>query len=165
MLCSGLSGAVDEIFRREDGQLAGIHLPAKKRAAEAGLQMHKKVADAAAFLIDSNLRDLFEVNVVVNGLLLSAPLKKQFLRDDEFTFVHKYSRVTSSDFTLIGLVTQKGVGKTSVEPIPDVKDASNLKSATRTIALHMRVLEESFGAPLENEIVIDPFAIYSVLSL
>jgi hypothetical protein len=134
---------------------------AKKKAGEMGLQLHKKVAESAAFLIDINFQDLFEVSMNVEDVLISAPMKRQFLREEESLLVHKYSRMTSFEFTLLGLVTQNGAERESEEDIPEVKDAENLKTAMRYLAQHMRTMENAFGAPLSNEIIVDPIAVYS----
>ncbi|MDF7776791.1 hypothetical protein P1X14_16160 [Sphingomonas sp. AOB5] len=136
---------------------------AKKKASEIGLQMHQKVADAAATLLDFGFQGLLEAHVNGPHGLFSAPLKRQFLREPEEMLVHKYSRVTEIDFTILGLITQRGrVAHEEATP-PDVKDADGIKEAMRALSLHLRTVENFFSAPSSNEIIIDPIAIFSVL--
>lgn len=136
---------------------------ARKRAGENGMQLNQKVAESAARVIDFGFGDLIEANMFSKEVLFSAPLKRDFLRDNENMILHKYSRVSQRNFVMLGIVTQKGGVPDSEHDIPDVKDSDGIRAAMRTLMLHLRAMERTFSAPAENEVVLDPVAIYSVL--
>jgi hypothetical protein len=125
--------------------------------------MHQKVCDAAGTLLDFGYHDLIEANLTTQNVLFSAPLRREFLRETESLIIHKYSRNTQREFSVLGVVTQQGARRESEPTPPDVKDTDGIKHAMRTLAEHLRVLENQFAAPMPNEIILDPIAIYSEL--
>jgi hypothetical protein len=134
---------------------------ARKRAAEGGMQMHKKVLDSAATLMDFGFGDMLEASMSLANKRYVAPLKRRFLRDTVEMFVHKYSRTTQAEFSMLGLVTQVAISPENTPDIPDVKDADGMKAAMRTLGLHLGTIEKFFTGAQANEIVLDPIAIYS----
>jgi hypothetical protein len=136
---------------------------ARKKAAENGLQMNQKVTDAAATLLHFGYQDLIEANFTIIDGMFSAPLKRKFLRESESLIVHKYSRNTQGEFTMVGVVTQQGSIQNDPENLQDVKDADSMKHAMRVLSDHLRVVENTFSAALTHEVIVDPIAIYSVL--
>ncbi|WP_298692965.1 hypothetical protein [uncultured Sphingomonas sp.] len=135
----------------------------RKLAAAAGMQLDKKFIAASSKLIEFGFGGMIEASMLHSGYLFSAPLKREFLRESESMILHKYSRFTQSNFTMIGLVTQIGGGtEQSIVP-PDVSTSDGVKSSMRSLAVHMRVLEQVFSGPSQNEIIIDPIAIYAVI--
>lgn len=135
----------------------------KKKAGEIGMQLNKKVAESATKLLEFGYGNLIETNMIINEMIFSAPLKRQFLRENEEMILHKYSRVSQSEFIMLGIVTYRGYVEEIDPKIPDVKDADGIKNAMRSLALHLNTFEKTFSAPVKNEIIIDPIAIYSVL--
>lgn len=135
----------------------------RKQAGQSGMFLNKKVADAASYILNFGYGDLIEVNMTTGKSLFSAPIKREFLRDDERMFVHKYSRTSQSNFTMLGIITQRGSFDNMSASLPDVADADGMKNAMRTLSLHLRELENTYSAPSSNEIIIDPIAIYSIL--
>lgn len=136
---------------------------ARKRAGEQGLQANQKVTDAAGKLLDFGFGGILEANFPIGRSVYSAPLKREFLRDNEHLLISKYSRMTQGEFSLLGIVTQRGDQKVPDAIIPDVATGDGIKEALRIFARHVSVVEEQFSAPNANEIIVDPIAIYSVL--
>lgn len=134
---------------------------AKKKAAEIGLQLHQKVLESAAFLIEQNFGELLEINMNSGGWLISAPIRRHFLREPEALLVQKYSRTPQIEFTVLGLPAQFGDSIENPTEIPDVKDANNLRDAIQSISLHLGNIERNFGAPQAKELILDPIAIYA----
>lgn len=135
----------------------------KRRAAAEGLQLDKRFAESAARLIEFGYDGMLEASMVLDDLLFSAPLKRNFLRDAENLILHKYSRHTQTNFSMIGIVTQRADNSSGEETLPQVKDADGIKEAMRALALHLRTVEQFFAGPSAGETIIDPIAIYSVL--
>lgn len=76
--------------------------------------------------------------------------------------VHKYSRSTQRQFTVLGLVTQQG-SRDDAAALPEVDPSEGIKQALRGFADYLRDMENLFSAPLANEVILDPIAIYSVV--
>lgn len=133
---------------------------AKKGAQESALQLNEKVAAAAADIIEFGFGDLLEVYMRVGDLELSAPIRRDFLREDDHLFIQKYSRRPAFPFTILGIVSHNPSREHSVE-IPNVIDAADPKAAMRYLAMHMAAIEQEYGSKGHAEYVIDPIAIYS----
>lgn len=150
----------NESMMPADGGKIASDGEAKKLAAQSGLQMHKKVVDAAALLIDLGFRNLFEAHISLDGQLVSAPLKREFLRDSEEMLIQKYSRSTFRSFTIVGIITQQGQVQNEDDPPADVKDAADMKQAMRNLSMQLGIFERAFVGASPNEIIVDPIAIY-----
>jgi len=135
----------------------------KKKAREAGLQMNQKYLESSAILLDFGFQDLLEANFSIQGGMFSAPLKREFLRESESMIVHKYSRYTQADFTIVGLITQHGMIPDAGPPLSQIEGSQGMKQAMRVLADYVRNMENTFSAPLSNEAILDPIAIYSVI--
>lgn len=136
---------------------------ARKKAAEAGLQLNKKWSEAVGRLLDFGFADLLEFHMQAGTTLFSAPIKREFLRESERMLLHKYSRVSQFPFSMVGIVTQVHQHDPEAAAPPDVKDSGSIKGAMRTLALHLRALEQIYAGPVAGETIIDPIAVYSIL--
>lgn len=134
----------------------------RRNAAQAGMQFDKKFMDSATKLLKFGYNGLIEASISLNQKNFSAPIKREFLRDNEEMILHKFSRYTQRDFSMLGVITQRG-SAIEESTIPDVKDADGIKEAMRALTLHMRTLEQVFAAPSPNETMLDPIAIYTKL--
>lgn len=96
-----------------------------------------------------------------NGTIYSANLNRKFLRENEDLIIRKYSRKTEIDFTLFGIVTQHKRKKTESKEPP--KEFSNLKEAMMNLVSSLCHVESTFSGRLDNEVIIDPIALYTEL--
>lgn len=101
----------------------------------------------------------FRISSVELPVQFSAILNREYLRDSEAQFVSKYSRQTEYDFTMIGIVTQSGMGKESLEE----HELNGIKDACLNLADKLSNVEKFFLGRLDNECIIDPIAIYREL--
>lgn len=104
--------------------------------------------------------DSLEVEIELNGYKFSSDLARECLREPITSIVKKYSRFTEVEFCLVGVITQVG----SVGPRPksgEVTEEHNMRYAISMTTAALASLEASFSARGENEIIIDPFAIYT----
>ena len=136
---------------------------ARKHAREIGLQMNQRWTESVSYLLEFGFGGLLEFHVQIGASLFSAPIKREFLRESERMMLHKYSRVTQMPFTIMGIVTQRHDSDASENPVPDVIDAGSIKTAMRTLSLHLRNLEQVYAGPTKGEIILDPIAVYSVI--
>lgn len=131
----------------------------RNAAKTAGMQINKKFADSVGTTLTFGYQDLLEAQMTVGQTLFSAPLKRQSLRESEQMLVQKFSRRSQCNFSLLGMVTQRGSAAPR-QPATVAVDLANLKEGMRAMVDHMRDLEAEFTGPMANEIVVDPIAIY-----
>lgn len=127
-------------------------------AKENGMQHDEEYLDYLSYILNYGFKDQLEIQMRLNNRLFSASLNRSFLRDSEEMLVKKYSRKTEVEFTLFGVVTQSENQKKD----DDHKlNSGNIKAAIFDLANRLTELESSFTGPVENEIIIDPIAIYT----
>lgn len=131
----------------------------KARAKLEGMQMDPKLLASLSTLIQFGLNGMLEIEISLPGVSYSAPLKRNFLREDETLLVQKYSRLPHKNFTVVGTITQIK-DEISSRDIDDVKDQDNIKKAIRVLSEHMHGVEDAFAGPSSGEIVLDPIAVY-----
>ncbi len=118
------------------------------------------LADLAATL-EYGYQDQFEVQMNCGEKVFSANLKREYLREKEDLLIRKYARQTEVKFVLFGVITQ--INSIQLEA-PVVGDNPKIKEALMGMVRLLSNLESTFVGRLENEIVIDPIALYSELN-
>jgi len=129
------------------------------RAKAEGMQLDQKFLDAIATVLNFGYQDFLEAQFELEGVLYSAPLKRDSLREREEMLVQKYARSSSVSFNVLGIITQQGV---RAGPIASevTNQAASLKSAMKGVINSMMEIEENFTGQVANEVVLDPIAIY-----
>lgn len=149
---------------RLKAQLKSLESAAELAKAQ-GLHFDAKGLEAMAYLLARGFGDHFELQIRPQALpaapFFSSLLKREYLRESEGIIVKKYGREAQSSFTLVGVVAQ--CGKTDRVLIEQDPEASHLRDAIRTMALHMCNVEDGFFGAFENEVVVDPIAVYRTL--
>lgn len=85
-------------------------------------------------------------------------MKRDFLREKEDLLVKKYSRKTEKEAVVLGIISQAFSGY-QAEP-NDTKEYSNMRAAILNFVEHLTNVENSISGKQENEVVIDPIAVY-----
>ena len=132
-------------------------------ATSKGLRQDPKFLERLAFLLDFGFRDQFEVRMVTEPYAFSANLKREYLREDEHLLVRKYSRVPEKMFVLFGTIAQnpkKPDEEGSENEDVELAAPEHIKEAVMRIVEALSDMEQSFSGKLENEIIIDPIALY-----
>ena len=112
--------------------------------------------------------EYFDVSIKVGGHTFSATLQRQYFREPEDLIVKKYSRLSERDFVLVGTITQgpenaKAGGSpcaSQSEGTVQLPDPADLKEAVIVVSTQLNHLESLFAGKKENEIIIDPIALY-----
>lgn len=132
-----------------------------KLSTKSGLQLDEQFLKDLSFLLKYGLGDQLEIQMHLSNNIASANLNRKFLREKEDLLIRKYSRQTEVEFTLFGIVTQyrKKQNKITEED----RDYANLKEAIMNMVTHITNLESMFTGRLNNEIIIDPIALYTEL--
>ncbi|TLP59048.1 MULTISPECIES: DUF6414 family protein [Pseudomonas] len=118
----------------------------------------KHLSEVMEYAFDGAL----ELEVGFDGYKVSADLNRDHLREPINTVVKKYSRFTEVEFCMVGVVTQVG----AVEPVPEadeVTEEHNMREAISITTAAIAGLERSFRCRPDNEIIVDPIAIFTEL--
>ena len=132
----------------------------KRLAKEQGLNLDKKFLDSLSYLLDFGFGNQLEVQLKYNNHLFSTNLKREYLRENEDLLIKKYARKTEKEFTILGIITQCQ----NIEIEEDVENTQeHLKIALMKVVSKFTDMELTFTGKLNNEIMIDPIAIYTEL--
>ncbi|ALG59458.1 hypothetical protein VM77_08795 [Citromicrobium sp. JL31] len=132
-----------------------------KNAAGKGLQFNEDYVEAISTLFEFGFSDTLEAKIAADGVLYSAPIKRESLRDSEVEVIQRYSRISEKTFTLVGSVTQAEEIESPVEF--GASGAATLREQILGFANAMREIEDNFFGRAGNEIIVDPIAIYTSL--
>ena len=144
----------------------------KRLAAETGLQQDQQFLDKLTYLMGYMMGRDLEISIAFpgpgpEGYQFSAPLTREFLRDDCYSLVRKYSRRTEDPLTIFGIVTQgRGVPAHATEEEEQEGDEGEFESfrpALRKLVHATADVEHSFFGRVTDEFVIDPIAVFRSL--
>lgn len=141
---------------RETKKLTNLNAIAK----EQGLYQDQKFLDDLALVLKFGFQDQLEIQMKLADMLFSANLKRDCLREDEHLIIRKYSRHTEVKTVLFGIVTQHG-DMDEIEGDAEEQEYNNIKEAIMNLVAHITNIESTFTGRLNNEVVIDPIALYT----
>lgn len=132
-------------------------------AKQRGFHVDKKFLEHTAKLIEYGYGEDFQVQIPVDvgdaqTIFFSSVVKRSALRDDVASLIRKYARRTDRPVTVVGIVTQAG-GQTAPAPDP-TETPTTVKGALSNLVSLIGNFELAFTGRLENEVVLDPVAIY-----
>ena len=136
-----------------------------KRARESIEELRTKLnqdedlLEKLTTVLDFGYGNQFEVRILIGNYMFSSEIKRNFLREEEKILVRKYSRKTEVEFTLLGLVTQSGAEKATAS-LENNEDEENFKLALSNIVDGLAGVESTFSGRTNNEIMLDPIALY-----
>lgn len=109
------------------------------------------------YLIKYGYKEQIEIQMNLKNKYISSNLNREYLREDEELLIRKYSRFTEIEFTLLGIITQSN-NKFNFDD--QEENYNSIKKAIYNMINHIGNMESQFTGRLENEIVVDPIAIY-----
>jgi muramoyltetrapeptide carboxypeptidase LdcA involved in peptidoglycan recycling len=138
------------------------------RAKEAGLAMDQDFLDKIKFVLNYGYKEQLEAKVYFledsgnNYYSFSSPLKRNYLKEDEHLIVSKFSRYSEKEFVIFGMITQSKENQSGVpvEQNTNSQDFKHIKQAISQLISGILHVEEQFLGKVENEVLIDPIAIY-----
>ncbi|HHX8572456.1 TPA: DUF6414 family protein [Vibrio alginolyticus] len=105
--------------------------------------------------------DIVRFQQQVNDVIFSTCLTHDYLREPLKNIYRKYSRKTAKEFTVLGFISHAdGTQDPDVKEIPE---GENMLRHMIGLAENMYELEQTFGKKGDNEIIIEPIAIYTEL--
>ncbi|HIF9407080.1 TPA: DUF6414 family protein [Photobacterium damselae] len=132
-----------------------------QKSAELGANMPKRSVSGFETIIENFGDDIVRFQQEVADVIYSTCLSQEYLRDSLKTIYRKYSRKTAKEFIVIGFISHAD-GTQS----PDIKEIPQGESMLRHMigmAENLYELEQTFGGKADNEIIIEPIAIYTEL--
>lgn len=129
---------------------------------ETALYQDPKFLEHLSMVTQFGFSDQLEVQQSVAGHLYSSCLKRQCLRESDDLTIRKYSRMTEKNLVVFGIATQTPtkLAPTSSAAEPEYK---NMKEAVTNLIDHITNIEASMSGKADNEVVIDPIAVYVTL--
>lgn len=132
----------------------------KKLAKENNLYQDEKLLSELSYFLDYGYNDSIDIQIKMKNNLFSAPLNRDYFRDNEDLLIKKYSRQTEKEFVIFGMVTQNSrCEEVEVESM----NTETLKEALMDLIHHLSNIEAVYTGRLSNEVVIEPIAIYTEL--
>ncbi|MBU3027584.1 DUF6414 family protein [Zobellia galactanivorans] len=143
----------------------------KKQLKESGLNLEEDYIKNLAYILDYGYNQQFEVQIPIRAEddsyhLFSAQLKRENLKDDEYSIIKKYSRESEKKFVLFGILTQTLTSKekegifSELKAKADDSDDVIMKEALMNVVSQLTSLEKTFTGKLDYEFVIDPISLY-----
>lgn len=143
----------------------------KKHLIEAGLNMEDDYLKSLAYVLDYGYNQQFEVQIPIRTEddsyhLFSAQLKRENLKDDEYSIIKKYSRETEKKFTLFGILSQRLTAGDKENIFAELKASQddianpNMKEVLMNMVSVLTGLEKTFTGKLDYEFVVDPISLY-----
>lgn len=144
-------------LRKLEREISNIPELAKKLGLHQDPRFLKDLSRVTHF----GFSDHLELEQSIGSRLYSSCLRREFLREPEDMLVRKYSRNTEKSFVVLGVVTQSSV---AARTAPDeIETGMNMKAAVRVLVSHIANIESTLSGKGENEVVIDPIAVYVTL--
>ncbi|MGJ7504438.1 DUF6414 family protein [Variovorax sp. ZT5P49] len=138
-------------------QLKDISDPSQL-AKKSGLYQDPKLLENLSLLTKFAFADQLELQQRVGNLLYTSLLKREYLRETESLLLRKYSRKTEKSLVVLGLVTQTAFAPKA--PPNSGFEPSTMKEAVTNLVDHIAAMESTLSGKNDNEIVIDPIAVY-----
>jgi hypothetical protein len=136
----------------------------KASIEEAGLHFDEKFLENMIYVLEYGYKDAFEIEMpaTINDtqVLISAFFNREYLREDEDLIIEKYSRATEKAITIVGIITQY-IGHSATIPTKNSElSPQTIKQSMSQMTDQLVNIEESMIGKAENEIIIDPIALY-----
>jgi len=150
-------------------------------------QIDQEYVNKLSYLLDFGYGDHLEAQISLSSpnkrrsRIVTAILNRECMRESMAMEIKKYSRRPDQQFTILGVVTQRGKAKLDESnPLDDIEEGrtkeastlenkeepssiaspSHLKTHISSMMENVSEIESGFTGCLENEIIIDPIAIY-----
>lgn len=132
-----------------------------KLAKERNLYKNEKFLNELTMLTNYGFSEEFEIQQKINNYLFTSTLNRDFLREKENILIKKYARKTEKDIFVVGIITQ--TSKENIPNLSDIQVPKNMRQGLSGMIEHLNLIEYSLFGKAENEIIIDPIAVYTEL--
>lgn len=142
-------------------QQSELDLKLNQYSAELSANMPKRSVNGFETIIENFGDDIIRFQQTVADAVYSTCLSEEHLREPLKNIYRKYSRKTAKEFIVIGFISH-GDGTQPIT-IKDIPDGASMLQHMMGMAENLYDLEQKFGGKANNEIIIEPIAIYTEL--
>lgn len=131
----------------------------RANARASGLHQDPRFLASLARLTQFGYSDQLEIQQIAAGIIFLSSVKREHLRETVDLLMRKYARRTEKEFVVLGLITQSLSAPKPNKEGTDEKPG-NMKKAIGNMINAIADVEDTFSGKGEDEVVIDPIAVY-----
>ncbi|MCG6365326.1 DUF6414 family protein [Vibrio fluvialis] len=140
---------------------AEIEKSINQRTVELAASVPARSANGTKTIIENFGDDIVRFKQERGEVLFSTCLTLEHLREPLTNIYRKYSRKTAKEFIVLGFISHgDGTQKSDIQEVPE---SAPMLRHILGMAEHMYEFEQIFGRKEDNEIIIEPIAIYTEL--
>lgn len=129
--------------------------------ANSELALPKEVLNSIGTMLEQFGDDIVRFKQNVGDGEYSTCMSPEYFRDSIKSICRKYSRKTAKEFVVLGTISHShGTPDAEINQVPD---GATMLSHMVGLAENLYELEQVFGSKGENEIIIEPIAVYTEL--
>ena len=114
-------------------------------------------------ILEYGFRDQFTIQITIGSYIFSAECDPEDLREKKDLLIRRFSRFPETELVIVGTISQSLNQTSNVvndSPTTQTEEPSNMKHTIMNLIQHLSEVESSFTGRLENEVIIDPIAVY-----
>lgn len=133
----------------------------RKMKANSALVLPKDVLDSMDTMLEQFGDDIVRFKQYVGNAEYTSCMSPESFREPIKVICRKYSRKTAKEFVVLGTISHSH--DTQGVEIKNIPDGATMISHMVGLAENLYDLEQVFGSRNENEIIIEPIAVYTEL--
>jgi hypothetical protein len=169
-----LKAALEKAQYKKEKERITAEIKKVMKAART-LAMDQEFIDHVSYVLRQTMGDQLELQIRPGTdkahVSFTSILDRRYLRETDQSIVKKYSRRAQMNFTVLGIVTQRGPSEDLAIDESENKEGEDNSPESETqmrdsmleLALRLANVEKAFTGTRPNEIVVDPIAVYRQL--
>ena len=141
----------------------GKRLIDEVRAKHPYLKLDDDYVENLRIVLDYGFRDQFVIQTTIGAYVFSAECGVDNIREKKDLLIRKLSRLPEKEFVIVGIISQSLNHNTvsdSNYQTNNVEGTQHMKAAIMSVAQQLSAVEFEFTGRQENEVIIDPIAVY-----
>jgi len=137
----------------------------KKKALDNKLRLPTIWKESLTNLLNFASGNTLQIHQNLNDILFSSFIERSHLREDLDSIIKKYSRFTQKEFVVLGVISSNisQAEKSNETALNTSAESVQMKSQLRNMSNALIALEEIMHGTEDNEVIIEPIAIYTEL--
>ena len=137
----------------------GSSQPNANKKTKSQEHFNNKMLKDLSMVLEYGYQNQFKIVMEVGDFVFEADCNRSYFRDDEYSLIRKYSRFPEIEFVLVGMVTQNH-GKSNTQLVDESYVPVGMKENIMQTTKALSDLESQFSDKSDNEIIIEPIALY-----
>ncbi len=138
-----------------------LDIAVRKMKEQTEMNLPKELISSVSTMLEQFGDDIVRFKQYVGGTEYSTCMSTECFRDSVTAICRKYARKTAKEFVVLGTICHSH--DTPDVEIKEIPEDANMLSHMVGLAENLYDLEQTFGAKLDNEIIIEPIAVYTEL--